>query len=439
MADKVRKKVLTKKNIRRNLLEHKRSHHPGYDLRNLTRPQRRIFLSKARFRVVVAGRRFGKTVLGVTECLYEAQSGTKKLVWYIAPTYRMAKELVWEELKESIPPEMIAKKNESELSITIKGFKSKIVLKGADNPDSLRGKGLDFVVFDEAADITDDTWYKVIYPALTDKQGSALFIGTPKGFNWFYDLYMYGLHNKGWMSYSYTTAEGGNVTKDELSYAKNTLSKKQYDQEFNASFETLSNTVYSSFNHLENIDKGVDDYGDKEIMVGMDFNVCPMSAVIGTRVADQFHQFDEIEILNGNTEEMCEELKKRYGDRKIKVYPDPSGKARKTSAPVGRTDFSIIKSYGFDIIAPNKAPPIVDRVNEVNALCENAKGHRRYYVNPNCKKTIKCLNGLTYKDNTSQIDKKLGLDHMTDALGYLIHMEFPIISRGLQTTNLTGL
>jgi hypothetical protein len=421
------------------LLEHVRSHHPDYDIRGLTKPQRRIFLDQSRFRVVVAGRRFGKTILGVTECLYEAQSRTKALIWYIAPTYRMAKELVWEELKEAVPPHMIASKNEAELSITLKGFNSKIVLKGADNPDSLRGKGLDFVVFDEVADITEQTWFKVIYPALTDKQGKGLFIGTPKGYNWFYDLYAYAQTAPNWSAFTYTTAQGGNVTQQELEYAKETLSHKQYIQEFEASFQTLSNTVYSAFDRNNNTDLGVEDVGET-IYMGMDFNVNPMSAVIGSRVTNQLHIFDEIEIVNGNTEEMCEEIKNRYPSRKIIICPDPSGKSRKTSAPVGQTDFTIIKGYGYQVLAPNKAPPVVDRINEVNALCQNAKGQRRLFINPKkCKSLIKCLDGLTYKDGTSIPDKSIGLDHMTDALGYLIHMEFPIVKKELAKIKLQGL
>lgn len=421
------------------LLKKVRSYHPDYDIRGLTKPQRRIFLDEHRFRVVVAGRRFGKTVLSVSECLYEAQRGTKRLIWYIAPTYRLAKELVWEELKEAIPAHMIASKNEAELSITLKGYKSKIVLKGADNPDSLRGKGLDFVVFDETADISSDTWFKVIYPALTDKQGKALFIGTPKGYNWFYDLYMDAKNKpKLWKTFSFTTAQGGNVSLEELEYAKQTLSIKHYKQEFEASFETLSNTVYSSFDRNVNVDIGVEDLGET-IYVGMDFNVDPMSAIISSKVTNQLHVFDEIEILNGNTEEMCEELKRRYPKRKIVVAPDPSGKARKTNAPVGQTDFSIIKSYGYQILAPNKAPPVVDRINEVNALCQNAKGDRRLFIHPRCKKLIKCLDGLTYKDGTSLPDKSLGLDHLTDGLGYLVHMEFPIIKKDLKKLKILGL
>jgi len=424
------------------LLPSQRSNKSEYSLDSLTFPQRKIMLYGAnyRFRVVVAGRRFGKTVLGVTECLYHAQKAPKQLVWYIAPTYRMAKELVWEELKEAIPKENIAYKNESELSITLKNCGSKIVLKGADNPDTLRGKGLNFVVFDEVADISSETWFKVIYPALTDKQGHALFIGTPKGYNWFYDLYLFAQNpqNNQWFSFSYTTVQGGNVTPEELEYAKKAMSHKQYQQEFEASFETLMDRVYSSFNRHQNIDSGVDDYG-LPVLIGMDFNINPMSAVLAQRINNELHIFDEIEIQNGNTEEMCRELINRFPDRDVRVYPDPSGKSRKTSALIGTTDHSIIQSYGFDILAPNRAPLIVDRVNEVNALCCNTAGQHRLLIHPRCIKTIKSLEGLTYKEGTSIPDKASGLDHMVDGLGYLVHMEFPINSRGLVQMKLLGL
>lgn len=390
-----------------------------------TRPQKKIFYDRSRFRVVVAGRRFGKTVLGVNELLFEAQRGYKRHVWYIAPTYKLAKDLVWDSLKESIPREMILSKHETELSITLQGYESKISLKGADNPDALRGRGLNYVVFDEFADIDQDTWFKVIYPSLTDKRGSALFIGTPKGYNWAYDLSLHAQHSKNWAYHQYTTADGGNVGLDELEYAKSTLSPKQYSQEFLATFESLSNRVYSCFSRKGNVDAGVCDLGG-DIHIGMDFNVSPMSAVIASRAGDQLFVWDEISILNGNTEEICNEIQTRYPGRSIVIYPDPSGGSRKTSAPVGQTDFTIIRQSGFDLIAPSSAPPVVDRVNEVNAMMLNARGIKRCFIHPKCKVLIKSLDGLTYKDGTSQPDKKLGLDHHPDALGYMIHMMFPI-------------
>ena len=119
---------------------------------NLTPPQTDIFKSTARFRAVVAGRRFGKTFLSTGEILKAAISGTKKNVWYVAPTYGAAKEIAWDMLINTIPEEYILKTNETALTIKLING-SVIALTGAETHNNLRGKSLDFVVLDECADM----------------------------------------------------------------------------------------------------------------------------------------------------------------------------------------------------------------------------------------------------------------------------------------------
>lgn len=155
----------------------------------LTIPQTKIFTNTTRNRVVVAGRRFGKTFLSIAELLKVATSGKDKNCWYIAPTYKSAKEIAWDMLQNTIPPEYIAKKNESELSLSLING-SKIALKGAEKPDNLRGRSLDLAILDEFADMKPEAWFEVIRPSLSDRKGTALFIGTPKGRNHFYDLWV---------------------------------------------------------------------------------------------------------------------------------------------------------------------------------------------------------------------------------------------------------
>lgn len=393
----------------------------------LTKPQSKVYKTKARFKVISAGRRFGKTFFALIVAIMKAGSKPHLNIWYIAPTYRQAKQLAWKMLKTLIPRWTIAHIHETELSIELKNG-STISLKGADKPDSLRGCGLHFIVFDEAADIKPDTWFVVIRPALADTSGDALFIGTPKGFNWFYDLFLYGQASPGWAVFQYTTAEGGNVSPEELELARSEMSEKEFAQEFLASFQNLMGTVYSNFDRNLNVSSEIEDIGS-EVLIGMDFNVNPMSAVVGCRVTNQLHIFDEIELSNSNTEEMAQEIKRRYPGRTIIIYPDPSGKSRKTSSPVGETDFAILRKYNYRVISPKKAPLVVDRVNEVQAMLCNAKGDRRLYIHPRCKRLIKCMEGLIYKENSGLIDKSMNLDHLPDGLGYLIHSEFPIISR----------
>lgn len=393
----------------------------------LSLPQGRVYRSKARFKVVVAGRRFGKTFLAINYLLEEAEQ-PETINWYIAPTYRQAKQIAWKMLKRLIPHDWVASWNETDLTATLLNG-SEISLRGADNPDSLRGVSLNRAVLDELADMSPDAWGEVIRPALTDRKGGALFIGTPKGYNHFYDLWVAAHEREGWEAWQFTTAEGGNVAQDEIEAARAELDERTFRQEFLASFETLAGRVYQNFERATHVRADITDKPEMPLLVGLDFNINPMSAVLSVAPAGQLHVFGEIEIPNGNTELMAAELKRRFPGRRVKVYPDPSGNARKTSAPVGQTDFAILRAAGFVVIAPPQAPLVVDRINETNALFRNAAGEARCFVNPRCKALIRCLEGLTWKEGTSAPDKGLGLDHLPDALGYLIHSEYPIVRR----------
>lgn len=190
--------------------------------------------------------------------------------------------------------------------------------------------------------------------------------------------------------------------------------------------------VYSSFINkpypLGNLDESVRDTGG-ELLVGMDFNVNPMSAVIGVRAVDELLILSAIEIMTSNTEEMASEIKRRYPNRRVVVCPDPAGKQRKTSAPVGQTDFTILQRHGFEVRAPNAAPPVVDRINNSQAMFHDTEtGRRRVRIHPvNAKPLITALANLTYKEGTSQPNKKSGFDHLCDAGDYLCWQEFNVL------------
>lgn len=195
-----------------------------------------------------------------------------------------------------------------------------------------------------------------------------------------------------------------------------------------------SGRVYSSYSSKPfpagNVDESVEDTG-AELLVGMDFNVNPMSCVVAVRAADECHVLAALEIQSSNTEEVARELRDRYPNRRIVVCPDPSGKARKTSAPVGQTDFTILERYGFEVRAPSAAPLVVDRINNTNAMLAEplADGavRRRLRIHPDAKALLSGLANHVYKEGTSQPDKKGGHDHITDALGYLLWQEFNVL------------
>ena len=153
-----------------------------------------------------------------------------------------------------------------------------------------------------------------------------------------------------------------------------------------------------------------------------------MSAVVAVRAADECLVLAAIELPVSNTEEMAAEIARRYPNRRVIVCPDPAGRQRKTSAPVGQTDFTILQRYGFTVRAPSAAPPVVDRENNANAMYRDlTTGRRRVRIHPDAKALITGLANLTYKDGTSQRDKKSGFDHICDAMDYLLWQEFNVL------------
>ena len=392
----------------------------------LSNSQDIVAKNPARFRVVVAGRRFGKTHLSIRELCYHAKDPGKD-VWYVAPTYKMARQIVWRKLKNKLQDlNWVAKTNETELTIVLVNG-STIALKGADNYDSLRGVGLDFIVLDEFADIDPEAWYETLRPTLSDKAGKALFIGTPKGIgNWAYEIYGNTQDDPtNWQSFSYTTLDGGQVPEEEVAQARKDLDERTFRQEYMATFETFSGRIYYSFDRAHNVHKYQGNTPDV-LYVGMDFNIDPMSAVVATRMGDILHIIiDEVRIFSSNTQEVITELKQRFGKSKLWVYPDPAGNQRKTSAG-GVTDVTLLSNAGFVVKAPRHHTPVRDRINAVNSRLCSSSGIRHLIIDPKCKYTIEGLERQTYKEGSSQPDKDSGYDHMNDALGYMVDYLFPV-------------
>jgi len=390
----------------------------------LSPAQDTVARDSTRFRVVVAGRRFGKTHLSIRELCYHARDPDKE-VWYVAPTYKMARQIVWRKLKNKLQDlNWITKTNETELTITLRNG-SVISLKGADNYDSLRGVGLDFIVLDEFADIDPEAWYETLRPTLSDKQGRALFIGTPKGIgNWAYDIYQNTLDNPTWKSYSFTTLDGCQVPAEEVEAARLDLDERTFRQEYLATFETFSGRIYYSFDRALNVRKYEGTTPDV-VYVGMDFNIDPMSAVVAVRMGDTLHIIDEVRLFSSNTQEMVNELKQRFPKTRIWAYPDPAGNQRKTSAG-GQTDIMILTNAGFVVKAPRAHTPVRDRINAVNSRLCSSSGIRHLIIDPKCKYTIEGLERQVYKEGSSQPDKDSGYDHMNDALGYMTDYLFPV-------------
>ncbi len=397
---------------------------------SLTKPQLKVSSSEARFRVLVSGRRFGKTYLCITEMMKYA-TGVNKKIWYVAPTFKMAKEIVWSKLKEMLAQfNWIEDINESNMTITIKKTGSKISLKGCDAYDSLRGVGLDFLILDEFADIDEKAWTEVLRASVSDTEGDVLMCGSPKGYgNWSYRMYLKGQdQDKEWDSFQYTTLQGGMVSEHEIEQAKQDIDIRTFRQEFEGTFENYAGSVYYNFHPVESVvDKQID--WTKPLHIGMDFNVDPMSACVGQIEKDKIFFLDEVIIYSSNTDEMVEEIRNRYGTKiPIFIYPDPASRQRKTSAG-GKTDLSILQNAGFKVKCKLKHPAVRDRINAVNSKLKDSNGNRHIFVSKTCKTIVKGLQRQIYKENTNIPDKEDGFDHMNDAIGYMVDFLKPLTTQ----------
>ncbi|BAQ91823.1 terminase large subunit [uncultured Mediterranean phage uvMED] len=392
----------------------------------LSKPQKQILECDKRFRVLITGRRFGKTFLCVQEIAKFARYPKKK-VWYVAPTYRMAKDIVWNDLVDRMTKhKWVSKINHSDLKVILRNG-SEISLRGADNENSLRGVGLDFLVMDEFADIKEHAYTEVLRPTLSDKgrMGAALFCGTPRGYgNWSYNLFSREKDDDQWASFQFTTLQGGQVSKQEIEQAKSDLDERTFKQEYEASFVNYAGQIYYNFDRKENV---MDKYTPQtaEVHIGMDFNIDPMSAVISELKGNGIYIYDEIVIYSSNTDEMVEEIKNRFKDKHIYIYPDPASKQRKTSAG-GVTDLAILKNAGFNLRVRNNHPLIRDRINSVNTKLKNANGTRTLFIANKCKTMLKSIERQIYKEGTTVPDKDNNYDHMNDALGYLVEYLYPV-------------
>lgn len=378
-----------------------------------------------RFRVVIAGRRWGKTHLSIRELARFARIPNQQIL-YSAPSYRMAKGIVWDKLKTKlISLRWVKKINESDLTITLING-SKISLAGLETYDSWRGREFNFIVIDEFAMVDVAAWTSVLRATLSNTLGHALFISTPVGkSNWAFDLFNRRLEDpKNWSSHQYTSLEGGQIPPEEIEQARHDLDERTFRQEFEASFESYDGMVCWAWRREDNI-RDLEEPDVRILHIGIDFNVSPITAAIFVRYGDDMYQIDEIVMHNSNTFELVEEIQNRYPTSKVFAYPDPAGNQRKTSAG-GNTDIKILSNAGFIVKAPRAHNLVKDRINAFNSRLCSTDAQRHLFVSSVCKHTIDSIEKFSYKPGTQVPDKTQGWDHMFDAASYAIDFLFPI-------------
>lgn len=395
--------------------------------------QRTVATDPTRFRILCAGRRWGKSTLAQLIVLKWA---TEKpgLFWIISPTYKQSKQIHWRGLKQIIPRDWIEKTNEVELSITLKNG-AVIELKGAENPDALRGVKLRGLVIDEIASIRnwDWLWSEVLRPTLTDYAAPALFISTPKGFNHFFDLFQQGQGDSpDYKSWRFTSYDNPFIPKEEIDAARQELTEDVFAQEYMADFRKYTGLVYKGFDREIHV-KELADFRPVYYLRGLDRGftnptAVPIIAVDSDGTWYQTHELYEKGLTNPPLSEALNSLTESAGLGSRTGDDCPFELCTMDSA--NASDIAELNDLGHDFI------PVKKESGESNQSYVRYKIQKfadrlrlrdnqlpRYFVHPRCTNTIREFETYAWPEEidgkaTSENPLKLN-DHMMDALADL--------------------
>ena len=417
-----------------------------------------LFVDKTnRYSVVCAARGFGKSyvaavaaVLAVEELLLLPPKIPNKNISIVASTYQQTIDVYYPLLAFEFGLEAISENSSRREGYFLLPNNVKLKLWSYESVQRMKGSGQYFVVCDEISSWKGqafdarEAWESVIQPCLTTRwsaarakalgatsPGRALMISTPIGHDYFYDLYNFQELDDSWRSYRYTYRESPYLDPVEIEKTRNTIDHLKFQREYEASFEESGNNVFYNFDRKNNVtsDLSYFDTGE-DIHVAIDFNVGVMASVIFAVRAGQIHILDELQ-GHPDTETLAANLISKFPSRNIITYPDPSGRARKSSSPTGVTDFTILKGHPFNFatLARSRAPGIIDSVASVNRMLKTADKKNHLFIHPRCVNTIRSFEKTVWKENNPDIavlDKTMGVEHWTDGIRYAIDYLFPI-------------
>lgn len=388
----------------------------------------------ARFKIIVGGRRVGKSLSVLHELIRLSLTNSNNIYWWVSPTYAEAREVGFEIFRsypELLPA--IDNINIQQLKITFVNG-SCLYFKSADNEKSLRGRGLKHVVLDEAAFIVNpDLWHKVIRPALSDKQGGATLISSPNGRNWFYELYKNTEGKENWSRYHWPTHINPMISPEEIESVKDELSELAFRQEFLAEFVAPAGMVYDDFSIDHNVIDSFTPTNIHDIYLGADFgfaNPTAVAFIAVDRITRKVYIFDEIYDKRLPMNKLLDTIRQKEQQWGIKVdtiYTDPAGNAEELTSGISPVDFLRMKG---DYRVLNKGSRIMPGVALVRSFIKSAADTRRLFVLNKCEETIRSLSGYCYQVNKSNFiineePWKDGIhDHMCDAIRYFFVNKF---------------
>jgi len=422
-----------------------------------------LIQSQARFRVVPAGRRSGKTERAKRYLVREALRSVygkfdDPRFFAAAPTRDQARTIYWDDLKRLVPRNMLAgTPSESNLSISlINGAEIRVV--GMDKPERIEGSPWDGGILDEFANMKPRAWGENVRPALSDRTGWCWLIGVPEGRNHYYDLYKRALADDTgeWAAFTWPSADI--LPASEIQSARNDLDELTFQQEYEASFVNFQGRAYYPFNEATHVARLSHLYNPRATLIVMfDFNVEPGVAVIAQEMmlpngVEGTGIIGEVYIKqNSNTPAVCRKIIQMYGTHvgRVVAYGDATGGSRGTAKVMG-SDWALIKQElgaqfrdRFFLKVKKANPPERSRINAVNSRLKSQDGVIRMMVDgAHCQHVIKDFEGTALlAGGSGELDKKKtpDLTHMTDGIGYYVEYEFPTEKREVYETKLVGL
>lgn len=396
--------------------------------------QKEVHFDDHRFKVAVWGRRSGKSTFAINHAIRFALENPNTKIWVITPTFSQGKDIYWrghDMLNKYLPKELVKKKNDSELLIElITG--SIIQFKGADRPETMRGSGLDLIISDEVSEhrYAKETWETILMPSLSDKQGSAIFIGTPKGENFFKELYDLGTGvNQFWKSWRVPTWESGApwtltpAGREEIQRAKDTMTEDYFQQEYGADFRRFTGLVFKSFDpSIHVVDFEVMERYSMEN--GMDFGWTNPTTCAFTyfNSDDVWYVFDEHYASELPAREHVARLRAKKNQYKNSLEYTMGDSA----SPEMIREFN---DLGWHISPAVKGKDsIIAGINKINErmIPDPLTGQPKMFIHPRCVNLINELNRYRWKEQKdSQLNERDvpedAYDHLIDALRYVIN------------------
>lgn len=414
-------------------------------LHSLTPIQKQYYFDESRFLITSAGRRSRKTLISSSKLLRRALKGSLiesgRQYFQAAPTNAQAKSIFWDKLKKNTKPLWTKDPRETELIVYLPND-TKIRVLGLDKPERIEGQPWHGGHITEFPNAKPEAWENNIFPVFMDTDGFCIIDGVPEGYGKYYDMALYAAggaiprtipnkgaygKNKEWAFYTWFSSDV--LSPEAIKIARTNLDEKTYRQEFEGSFESFEGLAYYNFSK-RNIRRNKYKKGE-HIYIGMDFNVNPMTAVIGHIKGKIFYQFDEVYLKNSNTFEMKRHLIEKYPYHEMTINPDSTGKAMESNAK--QSDLAILRDNPnpIDVKARSVNPYVKDRLSAMNSQMLTINGDIRYYVDPSCIHTINDFNRVERLDDGRENKKQeeQGLVHISSAAGYCIAYNFPF-SRG---------